>query len=154
MNLTPEGKPPPTLYSSAKIKPSLFEKEPRRRWRAGGQLSGTEMSEAEVIFKEGEFLSGRGGSTKEFFWPNQTSLEAILGFIFINSLLFFLYVQGPSYATHEFIHILLTYLRFVSRFFTSEYIFVKQTKSITWSSCHCCQKTVHVDLDVVLVVAL
>ena len=63
VNLTPEGKPPPTLYSSAKIKPSLFEKEPRRRWRAGGQLSGTEMSEAEVIFKEGEFLSGTGGNT-------------------------------------------------------------------------------------------
>ena len=44
VNLTPEGKPPPTLYSSAKIKPALFEKEPRRKWRAGGQLSGAEMS--------------------------------------------------------------------------------------------------------------
>ena len=59
VNLTPEGKPPPTLYSSAKIKPALFEKEPRRKWRAGGQLSGAEMSEGEVIFREGEFLSGR-----------------------------------------------------------------------------------------------
>ena len=59
VNLTPEGKPPPTLYSSAKIKPALFEKEPRRKWRAGGQLSGSEMSEGEVIFREGEFLSGR-----------------------------------------------------------------------------------------------
>ena len=59
VNLTPDGKPPPTLYSSAKIKPALFEKEPRRKWRAGGQLSGSEMSEGEVIFREGEFLSGR-----------------------------------------------------------------------------------------------
>ena len=61
VNLTPEGKPPPTLYSSAKIKPALFEKAPRRKWRAGGQLSGAEMSEAEVIFRGGEFLSGRDG---------------------------------------------------------------------------------------------
>ena len=66
VNLTPAGKTPPTLYSSAKIKPSLFEREPRRKWRAGGQLSGSEMSEAEVIFKEGEFMSGREGNGNEW----------------------------------------------------------------------------------------
>ena len=91
VNLTPEGKPPPTLYSSAKIKPSLFEKEPRRKWRAGGQLSGAEMSEAEVIFREGEFLSGREGgrgNRSVMLWPtervsNPSSLSYIVFMYFL-----------------------------------------------------------------------
>ena len=92
VNLTPEGKPPPTLYSSAKIKPALFEKEPRRKWRAGGQLSGAEMSEAEVIFREGEFLSGRDGGNQSVntvmnVLANRPSLEFfIFAFVFMYCL--------------------------------------------------------------------
>ncbi len=59
LNLVPEDKEPPTLESTAKVKPHLFEKEEPRPCKAGGeQLGKTAMSESEVIFRQGEFMSG------------------------------------------------------------------------------------------------
>ena len=57
LNLVPEDKEPPTLESTAKVKPHLFEKEEPRPCKAGGeQLGKTAMSESEVIFRQGEFM--------------------------------------------------------------------------------------------------
>lgn len=59
LNLVPEGKPAPTLKSKAKIKGNEWEKEKPRTWKAGGTpLSNPSMCESEVIFSNGEFLSG------------------------------------------------------------------------------------------------
>ncbi len=59
LNLVPEGMEPPTLESTAKVKPQLFEKHPPRECKAGGvRLGRCQMSESEVIFRQGEFLSG------------------------------------------------------------------------------------------------
>ena len=66
LNLVPEGKPPPTLLSTAKVKSSEWEKSRPRFWKCGGYpplppVNGSEfstMSESEVIFRNGEFLAG------------------------------------------------------------------------------------------------
>ena len=59
-----QGKPPPTFSSKAKIKGHEWEKFKPRPWRAGGtplpekMEKGPTMCESEVIFSQGEFLSG------------------------------------------------------------------------------------------------
>ena len=65
LNLVPEGKPPPTLISSSKIKSNEWEKTMPRSWKCGGfpplpptSSEFSNMSESEVIFRNGEFLSG------------------------------------------------------------------------------------------------
>ncbi|XP_059079806.1 DNA-directed RNA polymerase I subunit RPA1-like [Tigriopus californicus] len=64
LNLVPKDKAPPTLLSSAKIKTNEWSKVKARPWTAGGPLpdnktdDNTTMSESEVIFRQGEFLSG------------------------------------------------------------------------------------------------
>ena len=64
LNLVPEGKPAPTLISAAKVKPADWDRHRPRPWRAGGDPlphTPTElstMSESEVIFRNGEFLTG------------------------------------------------------------------------------------------------
>jgi len=65
LNLVPEGKEPPTLHTTAKIKPGEWEREPARPWLAGGTPlpkgpggPQTSMSESEVIFQKGVMVSG------------------------------------------------------------------------------------------------
>ena len=65
MNLVPEGKKPPTLHTTAKVKPSEWERQPARPWLAGGSIlpktpspTQTTMSESEVIFRQGEMVCG------------------------------------------------------------------------------------------------
>lgn len=64
LNLVPEGKSPPTLHTNAKIKANEWEMERPRRWRAGGSSlaqkkeQGPTMTESEVVFRQGEFLTG------------------------------------------------------------------------------------------------
>jgi len=64
LNFTPKNKEPVTLYSSSKVKAQLFERAKPRTCLAGGVIpdrktpSNTLMSESEVIFSKGEFLSG------------------------------------------------------------------------------------------------
>ena len=65
LNLVPEGKPPPTLISTAKVRPNEWEKTRPRSWNCGGlptlppsSSEFSSMSESEVIFLNGEFLSG------------------------------------------------------------------------------------------------
>lgn len=64
MNLVPKDKEPPTMDSSAKVKAQEWQKEKFRISLAGGQIPqkkqpwNTTMCESEVIFRQGEFLSG------------------------------------------------------------------------------------------------
>jgi len=58
INLIPRGLAPPNLNSGTKIKAELWQNAVRRPWRAGGQLRGKEMSEAEVVIRGGELCSG------------------------------------------------------------------------------------------------
>ena len=65
LNLVPEGKAPPTLMTSAKVKANEWEKTKPRRWKCGGfpdlpppSKEFSSMSESEVIFRHGEFLAG------------------------------------------------------------------------------------------------
>lgn len=60
INTTPEGKPCLTLIGKAKISPKAWQKTPPRPWNAGGTPfpDANTMSEAEVIIRKGELLSG------------------------------------------------------------------------------------------------
>ena len=64
INLVPEDKDPPTLFSKAKIKANEWEKHAPRAWLAGGTKLASKaggsptMCESEVIFSRGEMLSG------------------------------------------------------------------------------------------------
>ena len=65
LNLVPEGKPPPTLISTAKVKSNEWQKTRPRSWICGGypplppaSNDFSSMSESEVIFRNGEFLAG------------------------------------------------------------------------------------------------
>ena len=60
INLVPEGKNPPTLKSSAKVKSNEWEKIRPRPWLSGNPPSSREasLSESEVVFRNGEFLAG------------------------------------------------------------------------------------------------
>ncbi|KAK3927796.1 DNA-directed RNA polymerase I subunit RPA1 [Frankliniella fusca] len=60
INTIPKGKPLINLTATAKIRANLWEQETPRPWRAGGTPFGTSnnMSEAEVIIRQGELLSG------------------------------------------------------------------------------------------------
>ena len=67
LNLVPEGKKPPTLHTGAKIKPGEWERQPAREWKSGGTplpktftKDKTSMSESEVIFREGTYMSNWG----------------------------------------------------------------------------------------------
>ena len=52
------------MYSSSKVKPGEFQTGPRRVCAAGGPIPAkkekwnTTMQESEVIFRQGEFISG------------------------------------------------------------------------------------------------
>ena len=54
----------PTLHMNSKIKDNEWQKYPPRPWKAGGsplaskKEQGPTMSESEVIFSQGEFLTG------------------------------------------------------------------------------------------------
>ena len=62
-----QGKHGPTMNSKAKIKDSEWQNRPPRPWLAGGTpLKRDEMSEADVIFRQGEFVSGE---KQWMFWP-------------------------------------------------------------------------------------
>ena len=65
LNLVPEGRAPPTLMTSAKVKTNEWEKARPRQWKCGGfpclpppSKEFSSMSESEVIFRNGEFLAG------------------------------------------------------------------------------------------------
>lgn len=60
INSIPKGKPLINLSASAKIRANLWEKCKPRPWKAGGTPFGgaITMSEAEVIIRQGELLSG------------------------------------------------------------------------------------------------
>ena len=64
MRITFQGKNGPTLDSTAKIKSTEWQIRPPRPWKAGGPplakrpQDGITMSEAEVVFRKGEFVSG------------------------------------------------------------------------------------------------
>lgn len=60
INSIPKGRPLINLTASAKIRANLWEKQKPRAWKAGGTPWGNSntMSEAEVIIRQGELLSG------------------------------------------------------------------------------------------------
>ncbi|CAG9786553.1 unnamed protein product [Diatraea saccharalis] len=60
INSIPKGKPYLSLEGKAKINAKAWQKYPPRPWKAGGSkfLNGDNMSEAEVIIRKGELLSG------------------------------------------------------------------------------------------------
>jgi DNA-directed RNA polymerase I subunit RPA1 len=59
LNIIPEGKPPINLKSTAKIGAKSWQTQKAREWHAGGSfLKEPEMSEAEVVFRQGELLVG------------------------------------------------------------------------------------------------
>ncbi|KAL0839080.1 hypothetical protein ABMA28_017060 [Loxostege sticticalis] len=59
INSIPKGKPYLTLIGKAKIGAKAWQKEQPRKWKAGGtHFTSTHMSEAEVIIRKGELLSG------------------------------------------------------------------------------------------------
>ncbi|XP_063826212.1 DNA-directed RNA polymerase I subunit RPA1 [Ostrinia nubilalis] len=60
INSIPKGKPYLTLTGKAKIGAKAWQKEPPRKWKAGGTpfTNDNMMSEAEVIIRNGELLSG------------------------------------------------------------------------------------------------
>jgi DNA-directed RNA polymerase I subunit RPA1 len=59
LNIIPEEKLPLNLTSTAKVGANLWQTETRRKWKHGGtELNGNEMSEAEVLIRNGELLVG------------------------------------------------------------------------------------------------
>lgn len=60
INTTPKGKPCLTLIGKAKISSKAWQKTPPRPWKAGGTPFNNlnTMTEAEVIIRKGELLSG------------------------------------------------------------------------------------------------
>ncbi|KAJ8721870.1 hypothetical protein PYW08_004272 [Mythimna loreyi] len=60
INTTPKGKPCLTLIGKAKISSKAWQKTPPRPWKAGGTPfnNPNTMTEAEVIIRKGELLSG------------------------------------------------------------------------------------------------
>ena len=58
INLVPRDKPPPNHLSQAKIKAELWQNAPQRRWHAGGSLQGRQMTESEVVIRNGVLCSG------------------------------------------------------------------------------------------------
>lgn len=59
LNCLPSGRPPPTLTDTCKVPARAWTTEQPRPWRAGGTpLRGNQMTEAEVIIRDGELLCG------------------------------------------------------------------------------------------------
>ncbi|XP_054713157.1 DNA-directed RNA polymerase I subunit RPA1-like [Uloborus diversus] len=59
INLIPDGKKPPTFEGKTKISSKNWKSVPERKWEAGGTpLKGDNMSESEVIIRDGELLCG------------------------------------------------------------------------------------------------
>lgn len=58
INSIPKGKAYLSLTGSAKISSKAWQKQPSRPWKAGGTLKDNDMSEAEVVIRKGELLSG------------------------------------------------------------------------------------------------
>ncbi|XP_045469038.1 DNA-directed RNA polymerase I subunit RPA1 [Harmonia axyridis] len=60
MNIIPDGKEMMNLNSRSKIKPKDWQNAPSRSWNGGGSefLNEWEMSESEVIMRNGELLAG------------------------------------------------------------------------------------------------
>ena len=59
LNIVPKGKIPPTFSISSKVSPKLFQSNKPKKYTAGGTpLQENEMSESEVIFRQGELMTG------------------------------------------------------------------------------------------------
>lgn len=59
LNIIPENKSPLNLTSTAKLGANVWQTAKRRKWKYGGtELSGNEMTEAEVVIRSGELLVG------------------------------------------------------------------------------------------------
>ena len=74
-----QGKHGPTMNSKAKIKDSEWQNRPPRPWLAGGTpLKRDEMSEADVIFRQGEFVSGEKQWIPAWIWNFATGTLSLV----------------------------------------------------------------------------